>query len=83
VTPLVGGGLPDPVESLVATRVTNQETLLEAGFAGGLDLAFRPFRNDPLVTLDPLEIESLFADMVAAEREYLDDYDVAGADVLS
>mgnify|MGYP000504061211 CR=1 FL=1 len=83
VTPLVGGDLPDPVASLVETHVTNQETLIEAGFTGDLDLAFRAFRNDPLVTHDPADAESLFADMVDAEREYLTDYDLAGADVLS
>ena len=83
VTPLTAGHLPDPVRSLAETHVTNQERLVEAGFAGDLDLAFRAFRNEPLVTLDPAEIESLFADMVDAEREYLTDYDLDGADVLS
>ena len=83
VTPLAAGPLPDQVRSLVETHVTNQETLIEAGFAGDLDLAFRAFRNEPLVTLDPSEAESLFADLVAAERDYLTAYDVADADVLS
>jgi alpha-galactosidase len=83
VTPLTAGSLPDPVRSLVETHVTNQETLIDAGFTGDLDLAFRAFRNEPLVTLDPADAEALFADLVEAEREYLDDYDVAGADVLS
>ena len=83
VTPLSAGTLPDQVRSLVETHVTNQETLVEAGFAGDLDLAFRAFRNEPLVTLDPAETEALFADLVAAERPYLEDYDIEGADVLS
>lgn len=83
VTPLVAGSLPDPVTSLVETHVTNQETLIEAGFAGDLDLAFQAFRNEPLVTLDPPEIASLFADLVDAERSYLESYDIEGADVLS
>ncbi|MFB6141205.1 MAG: hypothetical protein ABEJ26_12315 [Halosimplex sp.] len=78
--------MSDPVDdrqSRVETHVTNQETLIEAGFAGDLDPAFRAFRNEPLVTLDPVEMEALFADLVEAERAYLDEYDVSGADVLS
>jgi len=83
VTPLTAGTLPAPVRSLVETHVTNQETLVEAGFAGDLDLAFLAFRNEPLVTIDPAEIEALFADLVDAERDYLAAYDIDGADVLS
>lgn len=83
VTPLVAGSLPDPVTSLLETHVTNQETLIEAGFEGDLDLAFQAFRNEPLLTLDPAPMESLFGDMVEAERSYLEAYDVDGADVLS
>lgn len=82
VTPLAAGALPDPVATLVDRHATNQETLIEAGFAGDLDLAFQAFRNEPLVTIDPTEIESLFADLVEAERSYLDAYDIEGADVL-
>jgi alpha-galactosidase len=82
VTPLTAGELPRQVRSLVSTHVHNQETLIEAGFTGDLDLAFRAFRNEPLVTLDPPEIEALFGDLVAAERDYLEDYDVDGASVL-
>ena len=80
VTPLSAGGLPDPIESTVRTHVANQETLVEAGFSGDLDLAFRAFRNDPLVDLDPTEARSLFAGLVDAQREYLADYDVADFD---
>jgi alpha-galactosidase/6-phospho-beta-glucosidase family protein len=83
VTPLSSGALPDPVATLVERHVRNQETLVEAGFAGDLDLAFRAFRNEPLVTVDPVDAESLFADLVEAERSYLDAYDIEGADVLN
>lgn len=83
VSPVAAGGFPDPVRTLVERTVTNQETLVEAGFAGDLDLAFRAFRDDPLVTLDPADARALFRDLVAAERDYLDAYDLDGAAVLA
>jgi alpha-galactosidase len=76
VAPLAAGDLPATVRSLVERHVTNQETLVEAGFAGDLDLAFRAFLADPLVRLDREAARDLFADLVAAERDYLDAYDL-------
>jgi alpha-galactosidase/6-phospho-beta-glucosidase family protein len=57
-------------------------TLIEAGFAGDLDIGFQAFWNDPQVTLDPTVVRDLFANMVAAERPYLEAYDPADAAVL-
>ena len=51
-TPLTAQPLPDPVRTLVERHVTNQETLVAAGFAGDLDLVFQAFCNDPLVAAD-------------------------------
>ncbi|MEF8851361.1 MAG: glycoside hydrolase family 4 [Haloarculaceae archaeon] len=82
VTPLTASPLPETVRTHVDRHVSNQETLVEAGFAGDLDLAFEAFCNDPLVTLDPHDARDLFADLVAAERPYLTDYDLDGASVL-
>ncbi|MFB6228648.1 MAG: glycoside hydrolase family 4 [Halobacteriales archaeon] len=82
VSPRVGGRLPRQVASLIETHVHNQETLVEAGFAGDLDLAYRAFLNDPLVTIDPRSARDLFADLVEAERPYLEDWKVKDADVL-
>jgi alpha-galactosidase len=76
VTPLCAGGLPDEIETLVERHVTNQETLIEAGFSGDLDLAFRAFLNDPLVALERTEARELFAELVAVERDYLAEYDL-------
>ncbi len=82
VTPLSGGRVPEQVESMVETHVHNQETLVEAGFAGDVDLAYQAFLNDPLVTIDPESARSLFRDLVEAEQEYLMDWELAEADVL-
>jgi alpha-galactosidase len=69
VSPVTAGTLPPQVRSMVQTIVTNQETLVEAGFAGDLDLGFQAFRNDPLVTIDPEEARALFAELVEIERD--------------
>ena len=82
LTPLTAIPLPDTVRTHVDRHVSNQETLVEAGFAGDLDLAFRAFCNDPLVDLDPRAARELFCDLVEAEHSYLTDYDLAGASVL-
>ena len=81
-TPLAAGSLPRQVRSRVSTHVANQETLVEAGFAGDLDRAYRAFLADPLMTLPASNARALFADMVAAERDYLDAWDLDGAVVL-
>ncbi len=82
VTPLCAGGLPDEIHSMVKRHVTNQETLIEAGFEGDLDRAFRAFLNDPLVTLKREHAAELFARLVEIEREYFTDYDLRNATVV-
>jgi len=83
-TPQTAGTLPPQVRSLVERHVTNQETLIEAGVAGDLDLAFQAFRNDPLVsTVDVEQIESMFRDLISAQEEYFTSYDVDGASVMA
>jgi alpha-galactosidase/6-phospho-beta-glucosidase family protein len=74
VTPLCAGTLPREVHSLVMTQINNQETLIEAGFAGDFDLAFQAFLNDPLVTLSRDTARELFVDLVETERDYLGNY---------
>jgi alpha-galactosidase/6-phospho-beta-glucosidase family protein len=83
VTPLTAGTLPREVCTLVERHVANQETLVAAGMDGDLDRAYRAFLADPLVsTLDPEAARALFRDLVAAQREYLGDWDLDGAQVL-
>jgi alpha-galactosidase len=82
VTPLTAGTLPPEVRSHVSTHVTNQETLVEAGFEGDVDRAFRAFLNDPLVDVDTVEARELFTRLVEAEREYLSAWNLSESDVL-
>jgi len=83
VSPVTAGPLPRQVRSIVETHVANQETLVEAGTTGDLDLAFQAFLNDPLVTIERERARDLFAELVDRERESLDAYDLAGASVLA
>ncbi|ESP86975.1 family 4 glycosyl hydrolase [Candidatus Halobonum tyrrellensis] len=76
VTPLSAGDLPEQVRTLVDRHVTNQETLIEAGFTGDLDLAFQAFLAEPLVTIQRDEARELFAELVETERDYFGDYDL-------
>jgi len=82
-TPLTAGRLPDQVARMVRTHVANQETLVAAGFDGDVDRAYRAFLNDPLVGIDPERARALFADLVDAQRPYLSEWDLDGADVLA
>lgn len=82
ITPLQAGTLPKGVQNLVSTQVLNQETLLDAGFAGDPDLAFQAFLNDPLVNLQTDEARNLFAEMVDATRDHLDGWDFDDSAIL-
>lgn len=82
VTPLCAGDLPPEIHSMVERHVTNQETLIEAGFTGDLDLAFQAFLNEPLVTIKRKDAAELFSRLVEIEREYFTDYDLQNAAVL-
>ncbi len=82
VKPITAGTLPREVRNMVTTAIHNQETLVEAGFAGDLDLAFEAFLNEPLVTLSREDARELFAELIEREREYFADYDLETATVL-
>jgi alpha-galactosidase/6-phospho-beta-glucosidase family protein len=64
------GELPPPVAALVHPHVFNQETIVQAGLTGDIDLAFHAFLNDPLVGSGP-DARKMFEEMFEAQREYL------------
>ncbi|WP_435102923.1 glycoside hydrolase family 4 [Halarchaeum sp. P4] len=83
IRPLAAGGFPRPVESLIQGHIDTIETVIEAARDGDLDTAFEGFLIDPQVrTLQTEEAAELFAELIAAEKDYLDDWNVADADVL-
>ncbi|RDI69766.1 family 4 glycosyl hydrolase [Halopelagius longus] len=84
IRPLSAGGFPRPVRSLLRTHVDTIETVVEAARTGDLDHAFRGFLLDPQVrTLQTEEARELFAELAAAEEEYLDDWNLDEAEVLA
>ena len=84
VRPITAGKLPRQVRNQIRTHVNNHETLVEAANEGDVDLAFRAFLNDPQVkTLQTETAREMFAELIAAEREYLPDWDLEGSAVLA
>ncbi|TVY07993.1 family 4 glycosyl hydrolase [Paenibacillus cremeus] len=71
IKPVIAGQLPLGLHSLVARHVTNQQTVLQAALTKDKSLAFQAFINDPLVTLDVKDTESLFQQMLDNTKAYL------------
>ncbi|WP_233139169.1 family 4 glycosyl hydrolase [Halorubrum salipaludis] len=82
--PLSAGGFPRPVRSLLSTHVDTIETVIEASRDGDVDRAFQAFLLDPQVrTLQTEAARELFAELVAAEERYLDDWALDDAEALA
>ena len=80
---LTAGGFPRPVESLVQGHVDTIETVIDAARDGDLDRAFEGYLLDPQVrTLQTEEAQEMFAEIIAAEKPYLDDWNVEDATVI-
>lgn len=82
VKPLSAGTLHDQVRNIVRSHITIQETLIEAGFADDLDLAFQAFLNDPLVTIDTVEAQELFSRLVETQHEYFTEWDCSASTII-
>ncbi|MBQ9099433.1 MAG: alpha-glucosidase/alpha-galactosidase [Clostridia bacterium] len=76
VTPVMAGELPTAIYPLIARVVAEQEQVVEAAMTRDLDLAFRAFANDPLVTVDLPTARQLFDEMIENTKTYLQDYDI-------
>ena len=83
VTAQSAGGFPAPVRGLIRGHVDTIETIIAASRDGDLDLALQGFLLDQQVrTLDPDNAIALFVDMVTAEADYLDGWDLSAIDEL-
>lgn len=71
VEPIMAGPIPNPIYGMVATHVSNQETIVKASLTDDKKLAFSAFVNDPLVTLPYAEAEALFEEMLENTKDYL------------
>lgn len=84
VTAQSAGGFPAPVRGLVRGHVDTIETIIAASRTGDLELALQGFLLDQQVrTLDPDNAVRLFEDLITAQREYLDGWDLTALDELT
>lgn len=74
ITPVVAGSIPEGIYSLVMQSVDYQLTVARAAKERDLELAFRAFCQDPLVTLDIPTARALFNEMVENTKKYLQEY---------
>lgn len=77
ITPVTAGRLPAEVESLVLRHVANQESTLQAALNQDVNLAFRAFSADPLVSVGVREARALMQEMLQNTKEYLPGWDLA------
>lgn len=68
--PLVMGGLPIGIDSLVRRVVDEQEMMVEAALTGSRDLAVRALASDPLIN-DIQLANGIFDAMFEAQKRYL------------
>ncbi|MFB6202186.1 MAG: glycoside hydrolase family 4 [Halorhabdus sp.] len=84
IKPLTAGGFPRGVRSQINGHVDTIESIIEASRTGDVDAAFAGFLLDPQVrTLQTEEAREMFAQLVGAEEQYLQDWDIDGARVLA
>ena len=76
VTPVMAGGLPSEVLSLVARVSNNQETVIEGIFTKDKELILDAFCNDPLVTCSLEEARTLYQEMVENTKAYLEGWEL-------
>jgi alpha-galactosidase len=74
ITPVAAGSIPEGIYSLVTQSVDYQLTVARAAKERDLELAFRAFCQDPLVTLDIPTARALFNEMVENTKKYLQEY---------
>ncbi|WP_248905585.1 family 4 glycosyl hydrolase [Halocatena marina] len=84
IRPLSTGGFPRQVRSMINTHVDTIETIIEASRTGDIDEAFKGFLIDPQIrTLSPEDSRNMFAELISAEKSYLDDWKLDESTVLS
>ncbi len=71
IAPMMAGPIPGQLHSLISRHVDNQENTVKAALNCDYDLALCAFLNDPLMTLEPVEGEKLFKQMMLNTKKYL------------
>lgn len=84
ITPLTADPLPRAAAGLVRDHVETIESVIAASRTGDVDAAFAGLLTDAQVrTCSPDDARDMFVDLVDAQRDYLEDWDLAAADVLA
>lgn len=71
MSPVYAGKLPLDIKQLIEPHINNQELLIKSVLNKDLDLAFKAFISDPLVTIDRNQARELFDTMVENTEEYI------------
>lgn len=74
LNPVMEGEMPIDIKGLTERIIAEQETVVEAAINRDLELAFKAFINDPLVTVSTEDARKLFDEMVANTSKYLMEY---------
>jgi len=84
IKPLAAGGFPRPIRALISRHVDTIETVVAASRTGDVDQAFQGFLIDEQVsTLQTEDARDLFAELIAAQPDYLDGWDLADSETLA
>ena len=78
VVPVMAGEIPEEIFPLISRVSGEQEIMARACKERDLELAFRAFANDPLITISHVEARKLFKEMIENTKKYLTEYDVDG-----
>lgn len=74
LNPVMAGEMPLDIKGLTERIISEQETVVSAAMNRDLELAFKAFVNDPLITLNKEEARKLFEEMVENTSKYLKEY---------
>ena len=72
--PVFAGEIPEQIYPLITRIAGEQQLVAKATRERNLDLAFKAFVNDQLVSIDLESAKKLFDEMVENTREYLGEY---------
>lgn len=72
--PVFAGYIPESIYPLVARISAQQQIISRAAYERDLDMAFKAFINDPLVTISISDAKLLFDEMVQNTKSYLSEY---------
>ena len=74
ILPVFAGEIPEVIYPLIARICGEQEIIARAGAERDLEMAFKAFVNDPLVTVSAADARKLFDEMIENTKNYLGEY---------